>query len=508
MNRLNAAVTRKPTATFGALLAMLVTVIAANGCTKRATTDDHIVAVALAAGPSTLDPRFATDATGERMTGLLYSALIRLDSDLKVVGEDAASWTQEGTVYRFQLRPHLRFANGREFTPEDVDFSIDTFRDPKSLFASSFAAIKSRQSKVNGDHIETVIELAAPSATFLSSLHSLKILPKATTAPSEMPIGGGPFTLVSQNANEIVLKARTDHPYASPKIPGVVFKIVRDDNTRVLKMIKGELDLAQAEFPAAKIAELEKSDKLTIFKYPGLALTYLLINLKDPWLARPEIRQALALAIDRRSIIQYKLDGLASLATSLVTPLNPFFDSSLKPIEADLARARSIVAKTNGLPALSFKTSSAPGPVENGRVIANDLEKAGFKINLQSYEWGTFYGDVQAGRFQLATLRWTGTTDPDLYRIALNSKQVPPAGRNRGGYRNADVDRWTEEGARETDFEKRKLIYQKIQRKVHEDLPFVPLWYDTEVAVLSRRLQGYEPPRDGSFWILTKVEKR
>lgn len=485
-----------------------------SGCTSREnqTLSDKMIVVALSAPPSTLDPRRATDATGERITRLLYGSFVHIGPDLKPVPEDANTWKQDGTKLSFQLKPHLRFSNGREVTPEDVDYSIDVFRDPKSLFASSFSVIKSAHSKQNGDHIETDFELTNLSAIFLSSLGSLKILPKketlALTDQAALPVGSGPFVLESQTAGEITLRARTDHPYANPRVPGLVFKIVRDDNTRVQKMLKGELDLAQAEFPPAKIAELERSDHLKVYKYPGLALTYLLFNLKDPALAKIEVRRAVALAIDRPAIIQYKLGGLATLATSLLSPLDPFFDSSLKPIEVSLSRAKLLLANVGALPTFSFKTSSAPAPAENGRVIANDLEKAGLKINLQSFEWGTFYGDVQNGRFQLATLRWTGTTDPDLYRLAFHSSQVPPAGRNRGGYVNADVDAWTEEGARTVDFAKRKEIYLKVQRKVFEDLPFVPLWYDTEVAVVSRRLIGYEPPRDGSFWNLTKVEKK
>ncbi len=492
---------------------ILISSLLLGGCThSEDSSDDKMVIVALSAPPSTLDPRRSTDATGERIARLMYGAFVHYGSDLTIVPEDAASWTQKGTSYHFQLRPHLHFSNGRDIAPEDVDYSFAIFKDPKSVFASSFAIVKSARSKIIGDHIETDIELSELSATFLGSLGSLKLLPKKETIalsdPSALPIGSGPFALEFQSANEIRLSSRKDHPYAAPHVPGVIFKIVRDDQTRVLKMLKGELDLAQAEFPPSKISELEKSDRLVVFKYPGLALTYLLINLKDPFLSKLDIRKAAALAVDRKAIIEYKLSGLATLATSLLTPSNPFFDTSLKPLETSLADARALLAKAGSIPVLSFKTSSAPAPAENGRVIANDLEKAGFKINLQSFEWGTFYGDIQNGRFQLATLRWTGTIDPDLYRLAFNSKQAPPSGRNRGSYSNADVDRWTEDGARTPEFNERKSIYFKVQKKVFDDLPMVPLWYDTEVAVVSKRLVGYEPPRDGSFWGLTKVEKK
>jgi peptide/nickel transport system substrate-binding protein len=484
-----------------ALVRLMLLVVSFSGCTKSSTSSPLVV-VGLSAPPLTLDPRYTTDATGTRIAGLLYSSLIRVGPDLKPIGDAAARWQQDGTHYVFDLKPRLTFSDGHLLSPEDVDASFKTFMSAKSAYASAFKGIKSVHSKTAGDHIQTVVDLSEISATFISDLVSIKLL--EASDQSNSPLGSGPFVLESQSPNDIILKSRADHPYAVPKIPGVDFKIVRDDNTREMKMLKGEIDLAQAEFPAMKIAQLEKSDRLKVYKYPGLALTYLLLNLRDPFLAKLANRKAMASAIDRHAIVQYKLDGLAIEATSLLTPINPFFDSSLKSITPS---TRDAIAHEVS-PELILKTSSAPAAVENGRILANDLKKADFKVKVQSFEWGTFFGDVQAGRFQLATMRWVGTIDPDLYRKALNSREVPPIGRNRGFYANPDVDRWTEDGFRTTDFTKRKIIYDKIQKAVFNDLPFIPLWYDTEVAVVSRRLQNYEPPLDGSFWILTKVEKK
>jgi peptide/nickel transport system substrate-binding protein len=472
------------------LIAGFLTFIAISACTRKVERTRNVV-VALSQPPSTLDPLFTTDATGSRIAGLLYSSFVRIGSDLKPEPE-AATWKQTGTSFVFTILPHLTFSDGSPLEPEDVDASFAAFRT--SAFASSFKVVQSFASKRIGNHIETTVVLAQPSATFLSDLMTLKILKRGSH------LGTGPFVLESESANDIVVRARKDHPYWAPKIEGVDFKIVRDDNTRVMKMQKGELDLAQAEFPAMKIAQLEKSQHLTIYKYPGLALTYLLINLKDPYLNNLKNREAMAGAIDRESIVRYKLDGLASEATSLLTPINPYFDKTLAPIK----RARLDHSPS---PELVLKTSSAPAAVENGKLIAADLKKAGFNVRVQSFEWGTFYGDVQSGRFQLATLRWVGTIDPDLYRKALHSKETPPGGRNRGSYANSDVDRLTEEGLREADPVKRKMIYDEVQKQVLKDLPFIPLWYDTEVAVVNKRIKNYVPPPDGSFWILTKVEK-
>ncbi|MEK7355907.1 MAG: ABC transporter substrate-binding protein, partial [Bdellovibrionota bacterium] len=288
----------------------------------------------------------------------------------------------------------------------------------------------------------------------------------------------------------------------------VILKVVRDDNTRALKMMRGEIDLAQAEFPPLKVRALEKHEKLKVHIYPGLAMTYMLVNHRDPLLSTLPLRRALAAAVDRDAITKYKLEGLATPASSLLTPSNPFFNSSLKPPAFAPEEAKKIVRDLGfSGKAFELKTSNSPTAVDNGRIVARQLSDAGLKIATRSFEWATFYSDVQNGRFQLAILRWTGTIDPDLYRKALSTKEVPPAGRNRGGFSNAKLDALVDAGIATENFATRKKIYDEVQDIAFKELAIIPLWYDTEVAVASKRLKDYVPPLDGSYWPLTQVSK-
>lgn len=486
-------------------------------CTKREPTDRDTVVMALSAPPSTLDPRFATDATGERMAGLLFSSLVRTGDDLKPASGDAVeSWVASngGLEYSFKLRPGLKFSNGRAVTDDDIRFSFESVKDAKSPFKSSFAMIKDVQIKYDvaqGGSVRILLDKL--SATFTGDLRVLKFLPKSEVLADEgafaaNPIGSGPFRLESVGANDIVFAARTDHPSASPRVKHVVFKIVRDDNTRALKMMRGEIDLAQAEFPPLKVRMLEKEPALKVYAYPGLAMTYMLVNHRDPILAKLELREAMAAAIDREQIAKFKLEGLATPASSLLTPANPYFNTALKPPVFDPAKAKKLITSL-GLEGRAFelKTSNSPIAVDNGRIVARQLSDAGLKIATRSFEWATYYSDIQNGRFQLAIMRWTGTTDPDLYRKAMATKEVPPAGRNRGAFSNAKFDSLVEAGVATEDFQKRKRIYDEVQEIAFRELAVIPLWYDTEVAVASTRLKNYVPPLDGSYWPLTQVTK-
>ena len=103
-------------------------------------------------------------------------------------------------------------------------------------------------------------------------------------------------------------------------------------------------------------------------------------------------------------------------------------------------------------------------------------------------------------------MNWSGATDPDIYRVALHSKQWPP-GRNRGYYANSEVDSLLDKGLQEMDFSQRKKMYSRVQEKVAEDFAILPLWYDVQVAIVSKKIKGFSVPKNGSYTYLLKVKK-
>ncbi len=505
------------TSIVSAILSAGFVTTALTGCTKKTADDPGTLYVGLSASPATLDPRNAMDAGGMRLTNLLFSSIVRLGPDLEIIGEAATKWTYKNLVYTFTLRPGLKFDDGSPaglpVTKEDFEFSIDAFRK-SGRFASSLEAIESFQVTYGPDGGVITIKLKSYSATLLTDLTPVKIMPaKIVTQQGDLfrdkPVGSGPFSFVSADTNEIRLRANPFNAYAQPKLKALVFKVVREDNTRFLKLMKGELDLVQQELPPAKVTEIEKKGGFQVFKYPGLSMTYMLVNLKDTVFQKKESREALSAAINRDEIIRFKLEGLAQAATSILSPINPYHDVSLSRPTFDLEKAKKLI-ESNGLKGkeVILKTSNSTQAVENGKVLANQLEAAGLAVKLQSFEWATFYKDMDQGNFQLATMKWVGTTDPDIYKTAFHSAEVPPKGRNRGSYSNPEIDKLVDAGRGIEDVRKRIEHYKKVQRIVYGDLPLIPLWYDFEVAVASSRVQDYVPSKNGDYTSLTKVQKQ
>ena len=148
--------------------------------------------------------------------------------------------------------------------------------------------------------------------------------------------------------------------------------------------------------------------------------------------------------------------------------------------------------------ALSYKTSTDRQGIEMADLIAEDLAAVGIRVERRSFEWGTFYGDVKAGNFQLYSLRWVGITDPDQLHYIFHSSSVPPAGANRGRYANPEVDRLIDASRRESDPAARRAQLAAAQRLIAADCVYVSLWYPDDVFALAKRFRGSSPTPGGS----------
>ena len=465
---------------------------------------DQQVVIALSQKPSTLDPRFATDAVGMRIGNLIFQSLVRLDRDLKVTSSLAEKWSCSKQVCSFHIPKGVTFSNGSPLTVQDIQFSFDQYRLKKNPFHSAFQSIKQVDIQDNEKEFIVIISLKYFSATFLSSdLPALRVLSKEEALAGRL-IGSGPFVLVTEDSNQIHLRAREES-----MIKNVIFKIIRDDLTRFQKVLRGELDIIQSELSFSSIEKIKKFQKnYQVFQRAGLSMNYLLINMQDPIFRDLKARQALAFAIDRESIIQHKLKGFAQKAESILNNENSFFFKS-RTYKYDLNKAQSILEKQNlKQKKIQLKTSSNQEVISYAKVIAEGFRKIGFQVELKSYEWGTFYGDLKKGHFQLALLRWVGAFDPDIYRLAFHSLEIPPYGRNRGFYKNRKLDTLLTAGQQEFNVQARKQIYKQVQQIVSKDLPMIPLWHNQQTAVVKKDIEGYFLPANGSYDFLLSISKK
>jgi peptide/nickel transport system substrate-binding protein len=501
--------TRKMSTLLFQIVTGLFVVLTLVACTKKTTRNDEFV-LGISSAPPTLDPRYATDAEGMRIDQLIFSGLVSIGSDLKVAPDAARTWTFKDKTYTFELAKGLKFHNGRLVDKDDLLFSFEKFHAKSSALSSGLDNVETFEAEQAGDHVRVKLKMKKDIPNWiLTELPLFKILPKKEFEDfPQTLLGTGSFKFIESSDAGVDLEAVSDHAYATPKIRYFHLKIIRDDFTRFQKLIKGELDAVIVALAPDKVKVFEKKEKeFNVYHYSGTSMTYLLLNMRDPMIQNREFRRALSEALNRPELIKYKLEGLAHEATSILPPVHPFFNSELQNPSFNLADAKATIEKIGDKgKKLTFKTSNNPYIIDHSKVIAYELSKAGIDVELESFEWGKFYADVKKGNFQMAIMKWLGVIDPDIYRMAFSSKEMPP-GRNRGFYVNKKIDELLEKVSQAETEPQRKVLYNQIQREVFDDYAILPLWYEEQVAVFRKNVHGFEPSQAGDYLPLIKVSK-
>jgi peptide/nickel transport system substrate-binding protein len=350
---------------------------------------------------------------------------------------------------------------------------------------------------------------------------SLGILPERIASRPDLGdavIGTGPYRIGAfRPGEEVVLQAFPEHFSGPPKIGRVKFRIVSNATTRLLEIESGGLDLLQNAVPPYSVKFLRRRTDLSVITAPGPSYQYIVYNFEDPILRDGRVRRAISHALDRGELISFALQGLARPASGLLPPEHWAY-SGLVPVYAhEPARAKSLLDEAGFRDpdgdgpkvrfTLSYKTSTDKTANEVARVVAEQLRRVGIGLEVRSFEWGTFFSDIKKGSFQLASLRWIGMSDPDSFHMVFHSSSVPPAGANRGRYRNAEVDRLTEESRIEADPGRRKALYARVQEVLAWDCPYTSLWWLDNVVVLRRGFRGFRALPGGEYTSLAKMEE-
>ena len=482
---------------------LLIFCLVLAGCQP---SGDDAIRFGLAAAPTNLDPRYATDAASERIDRLIYARLTDHDAHARPVAS-LASWKRlDATHYRFSLgRQGRRFHDGRPLNAADVAATYRSILDPAG--ASPHRATLSMIERIEVLDDDTLdFYLNRPDALFPGYL-TVGILPAEGIASDypfhDHPVGSGPFRLLDWNQADRLTLQRLDDGQT------VIFEPVKDPTMRVLKLLRGEIDLLQNDLPPELVAYLSAQPGVRVQRRPGSNFAYLGFNLEDADCARPAVRRAIALAIDRRAIIDYVFRGAAREAAALLPPEHWAGDPQLVPIAPDPDAARRLLARAGYTPEhplrLGYKTSSDPFRVRIATILQQQLARVGIEVSVQSYDWGTFYGDVKAGRFQLYSLAWVGIKSPDIFRYAFASDSLPPAGANRGHFADAEVDRLIAQAGRADTLQAQAGVYRALQRRLLEQLPYVPLWYEDQYAASGARIGGYTLAADGAYDALART---
>ena len=239
--------------------------------------------------------------------------------------------------------------------------------------------------------------------------------------------------------------------------------------------------------------------------------------MQDKYLKNPNVRQAIAHAINRDEIIKFVLKGLAIPATTMLPPSDPYYKDT-KSNDYNITLAQEMLNKS-GFPdpdgdgpltrfELEYKTTTNLTNLTIAKAIAAQLTKIGIGVKVQPLDWGKFKSDVEKGNVQLWTLSWVGFKDPDIYRFAFATSSFVPDGGNRGRYSNKKLDALLEQGRKTVDLAARKKIYDQVQEIVATDLPYVFLWHQENFAITNSKIKNFVLYADGRYTSLRETVRK
>lgn len=448
---------------------------------------------AISQAPLNLDPRYASDAASERLNRLLYQSLVDFDAASKPQ-PSLASWQQLGPLsYRFTLNKQPTFFHYPTKAAGKVSSRKLSAYDVKATYDSLITRSDSPHSAEFGnvekitvlDEGNLLFRLKREDRYFPAKL-TIGILPAELLASqhdfAHLPVGSGPLILLDSR-NKWRLQRLSDGQRIS-------LIEVKDPTVRMLKLRHAEVALIQGDLPPESVRYLQGQATLKVKTSEGVNFSYLGLNMQDPQLKKLEVRQALAHAIDREAIIKKAMLPHTRLGGAILPPEHYAQRQTLAAYAYDPALAKRLLLEAGvSLPLkLVYKTSTDAQRLRLATIMQAQMRAAGIDLEIRSLDWATFFAEIKQGNFQLYGLTWVGVKTPEIYAQAFASDSVPPKGFNRGRYQDAQLDALLA-----------TADWRAVSQRIHQQLPYVPLWYEGQFAAMQNGLQNYSPKADGNW---------
>ncbi len=396
-----------------------------NRSAGPAGASGKILVVGSQVAPPTLDPTVnAAAAIDEVVDYNVFQHLVELQPDGQVVPVLATSWTTSkgGKVYTFTIRKGVRFSNGDPMTPADVVFSLENvIRHPKTFpYAADLGATSA--TAVGTD--EVAVTLSSPSWSFLFNLASYAIGdvldPRTVSKLATDPIGTGPYTVTGEVPNYSVTLGLNPYYWGTkPGVAGAEFRYFTNANAEDAALESGQIDVIDNLASPQELSTF-KSDPSKYVVVSGLTngKVQLTINNAAGPLSSKLVRQAINMAISKKTIIDVAAAGLSVPIGTDTVPSDPYYIDLSKLYPYDPAKAKQLLAKA-GYPN-GFSTTLTLPPYYYaqlaGPVVQSELGAIGIKVTIKNVQWPLWLSQVfEGGNFDLTIIDHAEARDVPNY---------------------------------------------------------------------------------------------
>lgn len=486
------------------LLALTLAVVSAG----VALAGEKVLKVGSPWAPKTLDVQksgYAFQRLG------VVQALAGVDENLKLTPLLAEKWTvsDDKLTWTFSLRDDVVFHDGTQLTAKVFEQNLKRLKQKGSILKS----VPLKEIKALDDHTLTVSTSIpfAPLLAYLCKGEAGALAPSSFDQDGNIVkvVGTGPFMVESCTLKREMRLKRNDNYWGEEKakVDKVVYRGVPDALTRLAMIRSGELDIAQILPPEA--IESLKASGLEIRTKPIGRCRMATFNMAQGPFTDFTVRQAVNLAINREDLVKYVLEGVGQEAATLFPPQVYWSNTKLKAFPYDPAKAKKLLAEagwkdTDGdnvldkdgekfeFDIITYPERAALPPT--AEVIQSQLAEVDIKANVVVNQVDTTRSLRDAGKFGMCIVGrgLFFVPDPDFNLTKdYQSKNTHKPGWGAFHYTNAKVDELLVNGRDEFAPDKRKLIYDEIQKILLQDQPMAYLNYYVNVDCTSPRVKGY-----------------
>jgi peptide/nickel transport system substrate-binding protein len=502
-----------------------VTACAPSGA--RRTAGSTLIFSGLAGEPDTLNPMLSNEADELNFSHLYMSYLVENDARGETIPEIArvvpsradGGISSDLQTITYRIRRNVRWQDGVPLTARDIVFSYRAIVDPRNNVATRVGYDDVASIHAPDDYT-VVVRLRRRFSPFVQYFfgpqgvgaimpaHLLARYSDLNRIPyDELPLGSGPFRVVSwRHGDSVTLVANPFYWRGRPKIGRLVYRIIPDPTTRLEQLRTGEVD-AYFDVDPQLLPQASTIAGVRIALTPVGDLHILRFNLRDPALRDVRVRKAIAMAIDRRTLLAAATHG-SGIIVDADQPRNGWaYDAAVPAIRYDPAAARRLLQGRT----VELNLAIAPQIINGSQLVASviqeDLRRIGIRAIIKQYPAGMFYapaaqgGVLARGRYQLAYDAWwvLGNDPNDSWNFACG--QVPPAGLNYSFWCDSRADAAMRDGLATVDRARRKADYATVQRAIARDLPIFTLWQVRIPDAYRSYVHGIAPAPEGStFW--------
>lgn len=482
--------------------------------------------------PENFTPSINTTGTSLDAARPVYNRLVQFTpgtTDPAPALAESYTVSDDGLTITFKLRAGVKWHSGvngftptRDLTAEDVIWSFERMSKPDHPYAKVSAGAYDYFNDMGmpdlldsiskgADDLTVIMKLKVPNAPIIANLamdfatvqsaeYAKFLMDKGTPEQfDQIPVGTGSFSFVDYQKDAVIRYKAFDGWAGKPKVDDLVFAITPDPTARYAKLKANECQIMIAPNPA-DLPDMKANADVNVMEQAGLNIGYLSMNTLKPPFDKVEVRQAVAMAIDKASILKEVYQGAGQNAKNPIPPTMWSYDDSTVDYAYDPAKAKEMLAAAG---VTSLETDLWYMPVQrpynpNGKRMAEmmqaDLAKVGINAKLVSYEWGEYRKRLQAGEHMMGLLGWTGDNgDPDnFFFLAGCDKDGKPAGQNLSKWCDKTFNEDMMKARSLTDKAERTKIYVEMQKIHHDNVAWMNIAHSTVFEPMRKSVSGYK----------------